>query len=231
MKKLLLFTLTASLGSIALAQEVGRVLSVTPVTQQVGIPRQVCTTEPVEVAQPKSGAGALMGAIAGGALGNAAGRGGGQAAATMLGIFGGAIVGDSIEAPATTQLRNVQRCSTQTFYENRALAYDVVYEFAGKQYAVQLPHDPGPEIALQITPAGAALAAPSAPVSTHHAPPVMPAAPQPYYGQPYDAPPYYAPPYYPPLIYPPLSVELDFGYRDGYRAYSHRHGYRNSYRR
>jgi hypothetical protein len=29
----------------------------------------------------------------------------------------------------------------------------VTYEFAGKQYNVQLPSDPGPTIKLQITPA------------------------------------------------------------------------------
>jgi len=37
-------------------------------------------------------------------------------------------------------------------YENRLTGYNVVYEFAGKQYNVQLPKDPGPTIKLQITP-------------------------------------------------------------------------------
>ena len=40
----------------ALAQELGQVISSTPVTQQVGVPRQVCTTEQVAVQAPKSGA-------------------------------------------------------------------------------------------------------------------------------------------------------------------------------
>jgi uncharacterized protein YcfJ len=32
------------------------------------------------------------------------------------------------------------------------MGYNVVYEFAGKQYTVQLPKDPGTTIKLQITP-------------------------------------------------------------------------------
>ena len=139
-------------SGLCLAQEVGQVISSTPIMQQVGVPRQVCTTEQVAVQQPKSGAGALMGAIAGGAMGNAVGGGNGKTAATMLGILGGAIVGDKVEGGGDTQLKNVQHCNTQTFYENRPVAYNVVYEFAGKQYSVQMPTDPGPTIYLQITP-------------------------------------------------------------------------------
>ena len=52
------------------AQEVGKVISSTPVIQQVAVPRQVCTTDQVVVQGQKSGAGAAMGAIAGGAVGN-----------------------------------------------------------------------------------------------------------------------------------------------------------------
>ena len=70
----------------------------------------------------------------------------------MLGLFGGAILGDKIEGAPAAQTQDVQRCTTQTFYENRTVAYNVVYEYAGKQYSVQMPSDPGPTIALQITP-------------------------------------------------------------------------------
>jgi len=93
-----------------------------------------------------------MGAIAGGAVGNSMGQGSGRAAATMLGIFGGAILGDKIEGPGQTEVRNVQNCTQQMFYENRTMAYNVVYEFAGKQYTVQMPTDPGPTVRLQVTP-------------------------------------------------------------------------------
>jgi uncharacterized protein YcfJ len=136
----------------AQAQEVGKVISSTPIIQQVAVPRQVCTNQQVVSEGQKSGAGAAMGAIAGGAVGNAIGNGGGRTAATVLGIFGGAILGDKIEGPTTPEVRNVQNCSQQMTYENRTMAYNVVYEFAGKQYTVQMPQDPGPTVRLQITP-------------------------------------------------------------------------------
>lgn len=135
-------------------------ISSTPVIQQVAVPRQVCTTEQIALQQPRSGAGAVMGAIAGGAVGNAIGHGSGRAAATVLGVLGGAALGDSIEGSGGTQVQNVQRCTTQNVYENRAVAYNVVYEYAGRQYAVQLASDPGPTIQLQVTPV---LAAPQTP--------------------------------------------------------------------
>jgi uncharacterized protein YcfJ len=151
-------------GSVK-AQEVGKVISSTPVIQQVAVPRQVCTTEQVVVQGQKSGAGAAMGAIAGGAVGNSMGQGSGRAAATMLGLFGGAILGDKIEGPSNPEVRQVQNCSQQTVYENRTMAYNVVYEFAGKQYTVQMPSDPGPTVRLQITPVA------NPPATTFNVPP------------------------------------------------------------
>lgn len=186
-----------------MAQDVGRVLSSTPVVQQVGVPRRVCTTEQVVVQAPKSGAGAVMGAIAGGAMGNAVGRGAGQAAATMLGLVGGAIVGDRIEGAPPEQLQNVQHCATQTVYENRTVGYNVQYEFAGKQYAVQMPQDPGPTIALQVGPASAVQTQPLAvaPVVDYTQPgaTVVVQAPPVVYAQPY---------------YPPVTLGVGFGFWD-----------------
>jgi len=96
---LIALALVCQIGSVQ-AQEVGKVISSTPVIQQVAVPRQVCTTEQIVVQGQKSGAGAAMGAIAGGAVGNSMGQGSGRAAATMLGLFGGAILGEKIEGPA-----------------------------------------------------------------------------------------------------------------------------------
>ena len=143
-----------ALSTPAMAQETGRVISSTPLVQQVGVPRQVCTSQPMALSEPKSGAGAVMGAIAGGGLGNAVGQGGGKALATAIGVIGGAMAGNSIEG-SNTQVQNVQQCSTQTLYENRTVGYNVVYEYAGKQYTVQMPNDPGPTVQLQVSPVGA----------------------------------------------------------------------------
>jgi uncharacterized protein YcfJ len=139
-------------NNCAYAQEVGQVISRTPVYQQVTVPRQVCTQTQVTVPGQTTGAGAAMGAIAGGAIGNSMGKGEGRALATMIGVIGGAIVGDRVEGPQAAQTQTQQTCSTQQVYENRLVGYNVVYEFAGKQYTVQWPRDPGPTIKLQITP-------------------------------------------------------------------------------
>ena len=147
---LLLFMAVSGFG--VWAQELGRVISSTPVVQQMAVPRQVCTTEQVGWQQPNSGAGALIGAIAGGVLGNAAGQGAGRAAATAIGAVGGAVLGDRLEGNPTVRFENVQRCSVQNFYESKTVAFDVLYEYAGKQYSVQTPTDPGPTIALHIAP-------------------------------------------------------------------------------
>ena len=136
----------------AQAQEVGQVISRTPVYQQVSVPRQVCTQTQVTAPAQTLGAGAAMGAIAGGAIGNAIGKGEGRAIATMIGVIGGAIAGDKVEGPQAGQTQTQQTCTTQQVYENRLMGYNVVYEFAGKQYTVQWPKDPGPTIKLQITP-------------------------------------------------------------------------------
>ena len=91
MKKIAILAALAGTAGLCAAQgapqEMGRVISSTPMVSQVGVPRQVCSNDSVPVQSQKSGAGALMGGLAGGAIGNAIGGGGGRAAATMIGIF------------------------------------------------------------------------------------------------------------------------------------------------
>ena len=60
-----------------------------------------------------------------------------------------------IEGQPQTRTELVRSCGNQTFYENRTVAYDVVYEYAGRQYRVQMPQDPGPYIRLNVSPADA----------------------------------------------------------------------------
>jgi uncharacterized protein YcfJ len=213
--------------SLCVAQDFGRVLSSTPLVQQVQVPRQVCTQESWQAPAQKSGAGAAIGAIAGGALGNSIGHGGGRAAATAIGIFGGAVLGDSIEGPGVAQTQNIQRCTTQAVLENRVAAYQVVYEYAGKQYSVQMPQDPGPQVQLQVTPVGVAPPpVPAAVVGVYAtpAPPVV-LAPPAYISsttQWYPAYPAY-PAYYPYRYRPPVDIQLQFGH--GGRPQGHwRHG-------
>jgi uncharacterized protein YcfJ len=208
MKKVALPLLLVLGSGLSVAQEVGRVISSTPVIQQIGVPRQVCTTQQVTSPGAKSGAGAAMGAIAGGAIGNNIGDGAGRAVATMLGLVGGAILGDRIEGAPAAQVQNVQSCSTQTFYENRTVSYNVVYEFNGKQYTVSMPQDPGPFVKLQVTPISAATTVP-APTATYVQPAVIAqeviVVERPTYVMTQRN--HYARPYH-----PPLGVNLHWGY-------------------
>ncbi len=132
MQKIIAFSLLATAAFAVQAQEMGRVLSATPITQQFAVPQQVCGNETIySGGRSPSGAGAVLGAIAGGAAGNAIGGGTGRAAATAIGLIGGAVLGNSIEA-GRPGYENVQRCTTQTYYDNRVVGYDVVYEYAGR---------------------------------------------------------------------------------------------------
>jgi uncharacterized protein YcfJ len=149
----------------AQAQEVGQVISRTPVYQQAAVPRQTCTQSPAVAPAQNSGGGAIIGAIAGGLIGSQLGGRDSKGITAMAGVIGGAMLGDKAESqgnapqPSTT-------CTTQTVYENRLVGYNVVYEYAGKQYNVQLPQDPGPTISLQVTPVGAPRS--EAPVQTYY---------------------------------------------------------------
>ena len=210
-----------STSANAQSQEMARVLSSTPVVTQVSVPRQVCSETQVISSSPKSGAGAVMGAIAGGAIGN--NIGGGCAIATAAGVIGGAIFGDSIEGAPPPVARQVTSCTNQISYENRITAYNVVYEYSGKQYSIQLPNDPGPYLPVQVTPS--VVAAPpmtsatvvsSTPVITHPIVITSIAAP------PLYAPPMYAPRMVGPSFYAAPAASFHFGHR---QHGHHRHGH------
>jgi uncharacterized protein YcfJ len=167
--KSILFTLAAGTSCIlAGAQDFGQVLSSTPVIEQVAMPQQSCFVESNVLPEPRTGAGAAIGAITGAAVGNAIGHGGGRAVSTIIGMVGGAAIGDRLEGGGANQYQQVRRCTTHTAFENRVLHYNVVYEYAGRQYTAQLPYDPGATVQLQIAPVAMAPAAPVAiaPVTT-----------------------------------------------------------------
>ena len=206
------------------AQEQAKVISSRPLTHQFTMPQQICGTVPMFMAEPKTGAGAVLGAIAGGAVGSAIGQGGGNAAATALGVMGGALMGNSMESPGSS-VQNVTTCSTQLVSRNITV-YNVEYEYAGKRYFVQMPNDPGKFISINIspmTPEGQVATQQLGTDDTEIIQPstVMPypSGPSPVYIQPYPAP-YsygYPPPYgygYMPL---PFSFQFGFGYHGTFR--------------
>lgn len=237
MKKIVFFSLLASAAALAHAQEQARVLSATPIVQQVGVPQQVCGNETVYTGPRTTGGGAVLGAIAGGAAGNAVGGGSGRAAATALGVIGGALLGNQIEGNGRPQYQNVQRCGTETFYENRTVGYTVVYEYAGRQYTTQTQNDPGDYIQVHVQPVSNAVrpdpyGQPSPYGQTYSTQPDP-------YGQPQGIPvqpgvvttPYATQqPLYPAAQgYPiPNVTVIEYGSHPGHRYYPHppRHGWR-----
>lgn len=205
------------LSSQAQQQELARVVSSTPVMQQVAVQQQVCSNSQVWVQPQKSGAGALMGAIAGGAIGSQIGGGTGKALAIGAGVIGGAILGDSIEGQPAGYAQPVTSCGTQTRYENRITAYNVVYEYAGRQYSLQTPTPPGEWIPVNVTPATAQSAPP--PVAVAPAPvvvsqPVITTYPTVVYPAPY----YYGPSY-------GSGVSVRYSYGHGWGGHGHGHGH------
>lgn len=231
---------TAALGAAsaapALAQEVmARVLNTTAVMQQVAVPRQVCTNQQVIQQSQPSGAGLAMGAIAGGAIGNAIGGGSGRDIATMLGLVGGAVLGNRVEG-TRDEVRNVQQCTTQTTYESRVLHYDVVYEYDNKRYSIKMPSDPGAYVRLQLSPVGALPAQPgantvvSSPVSAAPVPTVTYVQTEPVYIQPPHVHTYVSPAYTviaPPVRYAPvvpIGLSLNWGVNGGQHHGRHYHG-------
>lgn len=234
MKKMIWIGAAAALSTGAvMAQEQGRVLSVSPVQQQVSVPQQVCQDEAVPVRQRSSGAGAVLGAVVGGLAGNAIGGGAGRAAATGMGLVGGAMLGNQLEGNGSVGYETVRRCTTQNYYRNQAVGYDVVYEYAGRQYTTRTATPPGDWIALSVQPA--AQAAPSyAPgyygsdgYPAQALPPVTYATPQPVYTYPvdtgymgYSAADYVAP----LLIGATIGIGAHYAFRP--RGYYYGHGYR-----
>ncbi len=159
----------------ALAQEIAQVLSSTPIVQAVPVVRPVCTVQAVAVSQPATGAGAVFGSVAGGLIGSALGNG--SAGATMAGVIGGALVGNQLEQTSPSKVRHVQQCVNQTFNETHTVGWNVVYEYQGQTYSVQMPYSPGPTVRLQRSTGVSSL--PPAPASGEaNAMPVLPAGTQ-----------------------------------------------------
>jgi len=226
----------------ASAADYAHVVSATPVTNSVTVPRQDCVqSEQLVQAQP-SGAGAVIGAIAGGVIGNQFGHGFGRAAATGFGAVAGSAIGNNVEANASPpQSVPVQRCRTVNAYESRVVGYDVVYEYHGQRYTTRLPDDPGPRLAIDVRPtANAPLDRVGPPASYGAVPPAYAQAAPSYSETPpayYDTPPayygpapvYYSTPYAAPYYVAPAAIGLGIGYwmgstwHRGYRGGWHGH--------
>lgn len=155
----------------AVAQERARVLSTVPVVQPVAVPQQFCEDVPMDSSPRTDGTGAIIGAVIGGVAGNALGNSGGhrprgyghhgyhqgpsRGASTVVGAVAGGLIGNAIESShSQPSYDTVRRCTQETVYENRTVAYDVTYEYAGQRYHTRLDHDPGAWMPIEVQPQG-----------------------------------------------------------------------------
>jgi uncharacterized protein YcfJ len=144
--------LSVGLAHVSMAQELAQVLSSVPVVQQRTTAQQVCHVAQEVAPQQNPGTGALLCTVAGGAVGNAIGSGEGRALATLFGVVLGALWGDRIEGRPAPQFQQVRHCTLQGVQQPQVVGYDVQYAYAGRQYRVRMPYDPGPTLAVQVTP-------------------------------------------------------------------------------
>ena len=136
-------------------RERARVVSATPVYENVDTPRQQCWTEQSGYYQeaPRGGntAGAVIGAIAGGLLGSTVGGCNGKIAASAVGAATGAVVGDRYNTSGGAYPpREVQRCRTVSDYHQQLIGYYVTYRYHGREFTTRMPYNPGPWVMLRV---------------------------------------------------------------------------------
>lgn len=138
--------------------DTARVLSVTPQTERVNMPRQECRTEYQQQSYSNNNdhsiAGALIGGIAGGLLGNTVGRGKGRIAAAAVGAGVGAIAGDRIannrNNVVSTRTVPVENCYQVDNWQTVNSGYLVAYEYNGRTYNTVTSEHPGRYIDVNV---------------------------------------------------------------------------------
>jgi uncharacterized protein YcfJ len=137
--------------------DTARVLSSSPVYQQINQPTRECwreqtgyTTEPA----PRSYGGAVLGAIVGGVVGHQIGGGSGKDVATAAGAAIGAVTGNNIDNNGRDlQTRPVEeeRCRVVDHWTRQITGYNVIYRYQGNEYSTFMSHDPGAVLRLDVS--------------------------------------------------------------------------------
>jgi uncharacterized protein YcfJ len=156
--KMLMPTLILALSSLpAMADQYNdsaRVISVTPQTDRVNMPRQECRTEYQQqtYSNNNSPVGAIIGGIAGGLLGGTIGHGNGRVAAAAVGAGVGAVTGDRISNNNNVATRTVpvQSCYQVDNWQTVNTGYLVAYEYNGRTYTTVTNQPPGKYIDVNV---------------------------------------------------------------------------------
>jgi len=136
--------------------EFAEVLAVTPVTETVKTPREVCkdvvVTRQAPVKDEHKIAGTAIGAVAGGLAGDAIGGGGKNKGAKLAGAVVGGIAGNQIQGKmqeSDTYQTTERQCHTVTDTSERTVGYDVQYRLGDDTGTVRMDRDPGAAIPVR----------------------------------------------------------------------------------
>jgi uncharacterized protein YcfJ len=106
----------------------------------------------------------VLGAIVGGVIGRQFGHSShGRDVGTGVGALLSGVIGHGIETESGYQAasrdvivdrvpvtREVERCRDVREPTERIVAYDVRYEYNGREFSTRMPYDPGPEMAVNV---------------------------------------------------------------------------------
>lgn len=146
----------ASYQIMSRGPDVAEVLGVTPVTETIETPREVC--EDVAVTRQKAVkdkhqiTGTVVGAVAGALLGNALGGGGDNTGTKIAGAAAGGYAGNKAHEKIqenNTETVMERQCHTEVEVTERTIGYDVDYRIGEASGRVRMDHEPGPTIPLQ----------------------------------------------------------------------------------
>jgi uncharacterized protein YcfJ len=136
--------------------EFAEVLAVTPVTESVKTPREVCKDVVVTRQQPIKDehkiTGSVLGAVAGGLAGDAIGGHGKNTGAKIAGAVVGGVAGNQIQGKmqeSDTYQTTERRCNTVTDVSERSVGYDVQYRLGKESGTVRMDYDPGSAIPVE----------------------------------------------------------------------------------
>jgi uncharacterized protein YcfJ len=136
--------------------EYAQVTAVTPVTESVKTPREVCEDKVVTRKRPVEDthqvAGTVIGAVAGGLLGNAIGGHGKNTAAKIAGAAAGGYAGNKTQEhmQETDTYQTTERaCHTEYDVSENTVGYTVEYRIGDKPGVIRMDHDPGDVIPLE----------------------------------------------------------------------------------
>jgi uncharacterized protein YcfJ len=136
--------------------EYADVLAVTPVTETVRTPREVCADRTVTRKKPVKDehqlTGTLAGAVVGGVLGHQVGGGSGRTIATVAGAAAGGYAGNRIQKNVqdnASYTTTEQHCETVYDTSARQVGVDVRYRLDGAEGVVRMSHDPGTRIPVE----------------------------------------------------------------------------------